>query len=139
MSQEAILLPLLSMVALTFVVWNVMYIQRIGYMKRNRIHPQKVAERMAGKAELKAVAGSSDNFQNLLEMPILFYLLIVLLLVMDRVDEGYVGLAWTFVVLRVMHSGIHIIYNRVMHRFIVFAMSCVVLFVIWGRFALQTI
>jgi hypothetical protein len=34
-----------------------------------------------------------------------------------------------------MHSFIHIVYNRVMHRFTVYALSSALLFLLWGLFA----
>ena len=37
------LFPALAMVALTLIVWLRMYAERIGQMKRERIHPQAVA------------------------------------------------------------------------------------------------
>ena len=43
MQANAIFLPALAMVVLTFVVWLRMYFSRIGEMKRERIHPQTVA------------------------------------------------------------------------------------------------
>jgi hypothetical protein len=42
------------------------------------------------------------------------------------------ALAWIYVGLRVVHSAIHLSYNRVTHRLIPFALSNGVLSVIWG-------
>jgi len=41
------------------------------------------------------------------------------------------GLAWAYVALRLLHSFIHVGYNKVMHRFNVFALSALVLLVMW--------
>ena len=43
MSDTSIFLPVLAMAVLTFAVWWRMYFMRIGQMKRERIHPQRVA------------------------------------------------------------------------------------------------
>jgi len=40
-------------------------------------------------------------------------------------------LAWTYFGLRVLHSLIYLGYNKVLHRFLVFAASNVVLLIMW--------
>jgi len=45
--------------------------------------------------------------------------------------------AWIYVALRCVHSFIHLTYNRVIHRFVVYALSAVVLFVLWGTLGVQ--
>ncbi|MBS0413400.1 MAG: MAPEG family protein, partial [Proteobacteria bacterium] len=46
--------------------------------------------------------------------------------------------AWPYVGLRVMHSVIHITYNRVLHRLTAFALSNVVLMALWIVVGLRT-
>ena len=43
-----------------------------------------------------------------------------------------VHLAWAYVALRIVHSLIHLSYNHVLHRFLAFATSNVVLLGIWA-------
>jgi hypothetical protein len=47
------------------------------------------------------------------------------------------SLAWTFVLTRVIHSVVHITYNRVMHRFNAFLLGMVAVFAMWITLALQ--
>ncbi|MEE2775377.1 MAG: MAPEG family protein [Acidobacteriota bacterium] len=47
-------------------------------------------------------------------------------------------LAWLFVVARTLHAAVYIGFNRLAYRFALFASSCVVLGVLWIRFALQS-
>jgi hypothetical protein len=47
----------------------------------------------------------------------------------------YLALAWGFVATRVVHSAVHVSYNRVMHRFIVYIAGGALLFAGWARFA----
>ena len=42
-----------------------------------------------------------------------------------------VALAWAYVALRIVHSAIHLSYNRVVHRLAVFALSNAVLGMLW--------
>jgi antitoxin CptB len=72
-NQAQILMPALAMVALTFVVLGVMFRRRVVQMKRERIHPQAVAT-SSQVAGLLTDSGPADNFRNLFETPVLFYL-----------------------------------------------------------------
>lgn len=71
------------------------------------------------------------NMMNLLELPMLFYVACLTYLVIGRVNEFALALAWIYVGLRVAHSAIHVTYNRVRHRLIAFALSNVVLVMFW--------
>jgi hypothetical protein len=126
-----IFLPALAMVVLTFVVWLRMYFMRIGEMKRERIHPQSVATSAEMAARVKDTR-AADNFRNLFELPVLFYLALVVAALTNEVTAVTVGLAWIFVALRVVHSAIHCTNNTVMLRFKAYLAGGVVLWVLWG-------
>ncbi|KGM52037.1 hypothetical protein N792_06755 [Lysobacter concretionis Ko07 = DSM 16239] len=130
MSNQAIFLPALVMVALTIVVWFRMYFMRVAQMKRDRIHPQAVAS-SAQSAALLTDSRAADNFRNLFELPVLFYLALVVAAVSGLVTGTLLVLAWLFVTLRVLHSAIHCTYNKVMHRFKAYLAGGMVLWAIW--------
>jgi len=132
-----ILMPAIALVAVTFVVWCWMYFTRLRYLRANRIDPNSIATRERGAARLEPVSAPSDNFQNLFEMPVLFYVLIILLLDTGHANSGFVSAAWAFVALRTLHSAIHCTYNDVMHRFTVYALSSLVLWGMWAAFAVR--
>ena len=131
MSNHAIFLPALAMVALTFIVLAVMFRRRVAQMKRDRIHPQKVATSQQAAALYTDVA-PADNYRNLFEMPVLFYLALVVAALTGQVTTVVLVLAWAYVAARVLHSAIHCSYNKVMHRFRAFALSVFVLFMLWA-------
>lgn len=132
-----ILMPAIGLVAVTFVVWCWMYFTRLRFIRENRIDPNSLATREQLVARLGPVAGPSNNFQNLLEVPVLFYVLIILLLDTGHASSGFVSAAWAFVGLRTLHSAIHCTYNDVTHRFTVYAMSSLLLWGMWAAFALR--
>jgi hypothetical protein len=136
MFYKPILLPLLAMVILTFLVWIYLYITRIREMNKKGIDPQRLAENATKQTLLTESAGPSDNFKNLLEMPVLFYVAVLLSLVLLIQDAVLVQLAWVFVALRALHSLVHCTYNRVMHRFLAYLTSSLVLILMWYRLAL---
>jgi len=134
MEPRLILLPAVAMAALTFVVWWRMYFMRIGEMTRERIHPQSVATSAEMSARLKDTR-AADNFRNLFELPVLFYVALVVAALTGQVTVVTLGLAWGFVGLRVLHSAIHCSYNRVWHRFYAYLAGGLTLWALWGVLA----
>ncbi|MFN0183753.1 MAG: MAPEG family protein [Aquabacterium sp.] len=134
--QSAILYPVAALALLTVVVMGLMLRERIAEMKERRIHPQKMPSSSQMAAVLQNTRGA-DNYKNLFEMPVLFYVLALALLATGSVTPLQLGLAWGYVALRVVHSFIHVGYNKVMHRFQVFALSGLVLGVMWVLFVVR--
>jgi hypothetical protein len=136
MNQAAIFYPRQAMMLLVAIVTAMMLKERIAEMKDRRIHPNKMASSTQVNQVLKNTKGA-DNYKNLAEMPILFYVLCVALFATQMVSSGWIYAAWAYVVLRYVHSFIHIGYNTVMHRFYVFAASLTLLFWMWAVFVWQ--
>lgn len=134
MGSNAIFLPAVAMVALTVAVWFRMYVTRIGQMKRERIHPQAVATSAQAAAKLTD-SGAADNFRNLFELPVLFYLAVVVAAQADLAGPAVLALAWLFVALRVLHSWIQCTYNKVMHRFKAYTAGGMALWALWAVLA----
>jgi hypothetical protein len=136
MRTVAMLWPLVGMVALTAIVWVKLYVDRLGEMRRKHIDPQSLAS-AAFKAEVLQKVGAADNFRNLFEVPVLFYALCLAVSVTGTATPGLVRAGWAFVLLRALHSLIHVTYNRVVHRFAAYAASTLLLLGMWVAFALR--
>jgi hypothetical protein len=136
MKPVGIFWPVIAQVFLTLVVAARMYVVRIGEIRARRVDPQSLATSRGAAAQLENVA-AADNFRNLFELPVLFYAICPALYVTGHVTSLQLSLAWVFVLLRCVHSFIHVTYNRVMHRFRVYALGMVCLFTMWGIFAVQ--
>jgi len=67
------------------------------------------------------------HFSNLLEVPPLFYLLTIIAFVSQLTGTLVVALAWAYVLLRLVHSYVHLGSNNVPVRFRIFVLSMVVL------------
>ncbi|KWS03394.1 hypothetical protein AZ78_0940 [Lysobacter capsici AZ78] len=132
MDSRAIFLPALAMVGLTLVVWLRMYVVRIGQMRRDRIHPQAVATSAQASARLTQ-SSAADNFRNLFELPVLFYLGLIVAAFANLADALTLGLAWLFVITRIVHSAIQCGYNKVMHRFFAYVSGALALWALWIR------
>jgi len=135
MSFNPILLPLLAMVFLTFAVWVVLFVLRIPEIKLNNIDPEDLKDRAESHKLLKVSAAASNNLKNLFEMPVLFYVAALLATALLIQDTLLTSLAWGFVITRAIHSLIQCSYNRVMHRFPVYMLSCIFLLLLWIRLA----
>lgn len=132
---KPMLLPLIAMATLTFVVWIYMYVTRISEMHRKRIDAQQLDTSLKGLELLTDSAGPAANLRNLFEMPVLYYLAVVITLVLLIQDPWLIALSWAYVIFRAAHSFIHCTYNNVMHRFTVYVASCAVLILMWGQLA----
>ncbi len=71
------------------------------------------------------------HFNNLLEIPILFYFAVVVAIVTHQVTLITVTLSWFYLGFRLLHSWIHLNGNRVIKRFTVFGLSVLTLFILW--------
>ncbi len=138
MHQISIVQPILAMFGLTALVWLRMYRLRIPAALSGEMKPEymRVA---SGPPPSERVVAVGRHFSNLFEVPILFYALGLLLLVLERVDGIYVTLAWLFVIARAVHSAIHLTYNNPYHRFTAYVVSCLILAVMAVRFGLAVI
>ena len=136
--NPSIILPVIALVLLTAVVWVRLYVERIRELKQRRIDPQSLATSASAGQTMQRVQ-ASDNFRNLFEVPVLFYALCAVLASAQHISSFFVIGAWVYVALRCIHSFIHLTYNRVMHRFAVYVLSTVILFVLWGVFGVQVL
>jgi hypothetical protein len=138
MRTDPIWLPCTAMVLVTALVWAKLYVDRIGEMRSKRVDPQSLATARGAASRLENTQ-AADNFRNLFEVPVLFYVLCVAISVNSGSTPGLVAAAWLFVGLRALHSLIHVSYNRVMHRFLVYAASTVLLFGMWVAFLVRIV
>jgi hypothetical protein len=135
-NEHSILVPAIAMAFLTAFVWLRLGSDRIGEMRARRIHPQKVATSREMADTMQNVQ-SADHFRNLFEVPVLFYVLCGFLAITKLTTPLLLACAWGFVVLRAYHTYIHLTHNKVIRRFQAFVASTIVLYVMWGIFAVS--
>ena len=71
------------------------------------------------------------NYANLLELPVLFYVVCIMLQMTGGNSPAARFCAWTYVLLRIVHSLVHIGPNNVLWRLSAFAASNAALVVLW--------
>jgi hypothetical protein len=127
--------PLCAMVLVTFLVWSWMYYTRLTTIFRSGKVQDVLADDDKTAVILKDVMNPSDNFENLFETPVLFYVAVFAILQAGIVDRPFVDAAWVYVALRALHSLVHSTYNKVIHRFTAYFLSSLVLWAMWIRIA----
>jgi len=135
MSNQAVLLPLIVQVALTFAIGFWMASKRVAAVRSRKVHPRDIALREPNWPQ--HLMQLQNAFLNQFEMPILFYLLTVLALFTRTADLWFVVPAWIFVALRLAHAYVHVTSNRVPRRAIFFLAGAAVLCVMWIIFAVR--
>ena len=136
MTQSLIFAPMGVLALLTFVVLGLIPLRRFRAGAAGQIVSDdfKFGESAAVPGH---VSIPNRNYMNLLELPMLFYVGSLMFFVAGKVDAVGLGVAWLYVALRMVHSAIHLTYNKVMHRLIPFALSNLVLMAYWALFFLR--
>jgi hypothetical protein len=81
----------------------------------------------------------SNNVNNLFQVPLLFFMACLFLLILDKVNPLNLFLSWGFVLLRIVHSWVHISENDVNLRFFSFALGVIFLIIIYAGLFLDLI
>lgn len=135
LTHTPLLAPLLALVGWTLCVLLTIPFRRFRAGFRGQVTPADFrygeSARVPGEVSL-----ANRNYMNLLEAPLLFYVVGGLMLLTQRVDALALTLAWVYVGLRVLHSLVHLTYNNVVHRLTLFASSNLVLTLLWLRLVL---
>ncbi len=127
--MNSMLTPVLVLVCLSLLIWIWMYATRIPAMRRAKLDPDAAMHPGALNVLPSEVRRVADNYNHLMEQPTIFYALVFYIYLAGLVDPFYVGLAWAYVGLRVIHSVVQCTVNRVPLRFLVFSLSTLVLMI----------
>ena len=123
----AALQPVVALLLWTSVIWIWMYALRIpAIMADKRLDSktwvggtgQQLDEYLPAKVQWAA-----HNYNHLHQAPIGFYAVMLTFAVLGEAPSIVVTLAWTYVALRVIHSLVQILWNKVTVRFGIFALS----------------
>lgn len=130
MEQSAIFAPVLALIIWTMLVLLLMPYRRFKALFEGRVTADdfKLGESSRVPPE---VTIPNRNYMNLLEAPVLFYAACFIVYLLHGVGLSAIILAWLYFSCRVVHSLIHLTYNNVEHRVILFAASNFVLLGIW--------
>lgn len=127
-----ILQPVVVLAIWTMVMWAWLYATRIPAMSRSPDVPP-ISQIQGGRgADLDGVLPphvqwKAHNYNHLHEQPTVFYAVAIVLAIIGQGDGINALLAWIYVGLRIIHSLVQVTANRVLVRFVLFALSSLVL------------
>jgi hypothetical protein len=129
MSIQAALLPLFVEVALTLglLLW-------LGWLRRNDLNSGAVKPSQIALREPNWTTRTqqvTNCFANQFELPVLFYVLTILVIITHHADLIFLVLAWVFVLTRLMHAFVHATSNVVARRGGWYGFGAVALLAMW--------
>ncbi len=128
METSPILQPIIALAIWSMVMWGWMYLTRIPAVQKAGMKLDSDAVRGEQMASLPPeVRWKADNYNHLMEQPTLFYA-VALVLALAGAGGGFnLTLAWVYVGLRVVHSLVQALGNKIEVRFGVFFFSSLIL------------
>ena len=125
-----IFVPMFYMVLLTFTVSLVGTIVRFKNVLIDKKHTGIEMMKFSPPSSASVIIKQADrNLTNLFEFPIIFYVLSVFCFIQGIQDQLLMTLSWSYIVLRTVHSYLHIFVTSTALRGPVFVLSNLVLFV----------
>jgi hypothetical protein len=129
MSVRFVLLPLFVEVLLTFgVMFGMMYF-RTSTLRRGETRLADISLREPNWPRRATQFGYA--FANQFELPVLFYILTILVIITRHADLLFVLLAWIFVLMRVLQAVVHVTNNNVRMRGAYYGVGALILFIMW--------
>lgn len=135
MSVQAVLSPVFVLVALTIglVLW--LRRERFAAVLRGEV---KIRDIMLGQKVWPARTQQiSNSYDSQFQLPVLFYVLVILAFITRKADLVFVVMEWLFVASRLVHAAVHTTTNRLQQRFAAFAAGVVILALMWAIFAVR--
>jgi hypothetical protein len=125
-----ILKPVVVLAAWTMVMWVWMYATRIPAMTKAKTDLDRLAsdpDYTVDHVVPANVQWKAKNYNHLHEAPTVFYAIAVVLAMIGQGDGLNEALGWAYVGLRVIHSLVQAIVNKIMLRFWIFVASSLAL------------
>ena len=137
-AHAPMLAPAIALVLWSALIWAWMYATRIPAIVRSRMVLDPTIPRGEQMSTLPPrVRWKADNYNHLMEQPTLFYPVVLSLAMLGDGSSLSLGLAWTYVGMRVVHSLVQTLINHILTRFVLFFVSSLVLYALAVRAALQ--
>jgi hypothetical protein len=132
--DAAILKPVIALAAWSTIMWIWLYAARLPAMSRARIDGTKMVGSTGKSLREDLVAAGeeraswvADNYNHLMEQPTVFYATAISLALIGQGNGLNATIAWAYVGLRVVHSLVQVLSNRVIYRFALFMLSGIAL------------
>jgi len=123
--------PVVTLISWSMIMWVWMYATRIPAIRsaKMKLDPNAPSGEQMSMLPPK-VRWKADNYNHLMEQPTIFYALAISLALLGEGNGVNLYFAWAYVVLRVIHSLIQSLINKIELRFTFFFLSNVPLFLL---------
>lgn len=128
MESKLIFLPVLAQVLLTLCVYVALNVAKSRAARNGQVNEARRG--LHDDAWPDSVTKINNNIRNQFEVPVLFYVLAFALWALDAAGSFAQGVAWLFVLSRVVHVVVHTGSNYVPLRRKVFMFGCVMIFIL---------
>lgn len=128
--NTALYWPMLAMIVWTMGVGLFAVSRRVREIRAKRI-PLRMMARSRDISSVLDDTQAMDNFNNLLQVPTLFYVWCLASIMLQMHEWLMLVGAWLYVGLRFWHTGIQITHNRVLRRFRIWMASNIMLLALW--------
>lgn len=125
-----IVLPVIALAGWTIVIWAWMLLTRLTALRSAGVKLGGLRGGTGRNAEgvvPDAVQWKAHNYNHLHEAPTVFYALALGLAIIGQGDGLNAQLAWLYVALRIVHSLIQVLWNKVIWRLAVYVASQLVI------------
>lgn len=136
-SPLTIFLPVLLVVALTFVAFVKMAVERAAAVKAGQ--DPAYYRVYLGEPEPERTRAAVRHWDNLFELPTLFYAGCLTAFVLAAVSGWTLLFAWLFAIGRLVQSLVHMSYNSPNHRGGAFTLSVLGLLALWINLGLTIV
>ncbi|MDH3444376.1 MAG: MAPEG family protein [Deltaproteobacteria bacterium] len=133
--SHSLFYPMLALFIWTFLIMLRNMQVRLGAVLKRQL-TNEYFELFRGGDPSETILKAQNHLRNLTEVPPLFYIVGLAVMVAGKTDSLFVILAWSYVALRVGHGMVHLTFNKVPPRFAFFILSNLVLLAMWGRLGL---
>ncbi len=135
-AKIAILYPSIVMALLTLTLILALGARRFTAV-RSRAVDYRFYRTYDEGSEPEGLRKHTRHVQNHFELPPLFHIAVWGTFLAGEVTTVTVAAAWLFVVSRCVHSAIHLTYNTVLHRFLMYGVGLFALIFLWLRLAMS--
>lgn len=126
--SNALLQPVIALVLWSLVMWAWMYATRIPAIAKARMVLDPMLPNGQQMATLPPqVRWKADNYNHLMEQPTIFYATALALAVAGDTSGVNLVLAWGYVGVRIVHSLVQALINKIEVRFGLFVLSSLLL------------
>ena len=134
MTGEAIFWPVLIQAGLTYAIYILVSMRRVGAIKTGQAKP---ADFRVPNVEPEPSATAIRSLTNQFELPVLFYVCCIIMVMLGAVSTAAMVLAWIFALSRIAHAFVHVTSNRLRFRRPLFVVGFVASAAMWILLAIR--